>query len=167
MSESCAWLESLLMPNRERRAALVRRAHADIGIEESASAANRSPYLDGIAREFGSPVGSAWCALIVGRWCREANVPTPPHSVGAVRAWRAWAEQKGVWRDASYTPQPGDLVVYTQSHIGVVARVHARGVRTIEGNTSYAGFSREGVAVVYKPMATKLVAGFIIVTDAE
>ena len=92
----------------------------------------------------------------------------PPSLVGAVRAWQAWAKREGVWKEKTDTPLPGDLVVYDMrpdgqgDHIGVVARVHGRGVRSVEGNTSYAGFSREGVAVVYKPIASKLVLGYIV-----
>jgi hypothetical protein len=146
----------------------VRRAHADIGIEERVDAANRSPYLDTIAQFFGSPIGSAWCALTLGWWCYETGVAFPDREVGAVRAWQSWAIKHGCWREKSYTPLPGDKVIYDMKpdglgdHIGVVARVHARGVRTIEGNTSYAGFSREGVAVVYKPVATKFILGYIV-----
>ena len=162
------WLDALALPSHALRAGLVRRAHADIGIEESATAANRSPYLDGIAQSFGSPLGSAWCALIVAQWCMDAGVDRPRTEAGAVRRWQRWAKEEHLWKDKAAGALPGDLVVYDMKpdgqgdHIGVVARVHGRGVRCIEGNTSYAGFSREGVAVVYKPIAERFVLGYIV-----
>lgn len=162
------WLDSLALPDHALRADLVRRAMADIGIEESASAANRSPYLDAIARQFGSPLGSAWCALILGRWCRDVGVRIPPREVGAVRAWQRWAQDTGAWKPKSDTPLPGDIALYDMrpdgvgDHIGVVIRGHERGPRTVEGNTSWAGHSREGVAVVAKPIAASLVLGYIV-----
>jgi hypothetical protein len=162
------WLDALALPDHALRAALVRRALADVGIEESASAANRSPYLDEIARQFGSPLGSAWCALILGRWCRDVGVATPPREVGAVRAWQRWAQAEHLWKPRTETPLPGDMVVYDMrpdgigDHIGVVIRTHARGPRTVEGNTSWSGHSREGVAVVAKPIAAQLVLGYVV-----
>jgi hypothetical protein len=162
------WLDSLALPDHALRADLVRRAHADIGIEESATQSNRSPYLDEIAREFGSPVGSAWCALILGRWCRNVGAAIPPREVGAVRAWQRWAQGEGLWKPKAHTPLPGDIAVWDYNpdglgdHIGVVVRVHARGPRTIEGNTSWAGHSREGVAVVMKPINAGATLGYIV-----
>lgn len=159
------WLEQIdLGLDAALRKRLVRRAFADIGIEEQTGAANRSPYLDRIAAHFGSPPGSAWCALIAGWWCYEMGAAHPPALVGAVRAWWAWAERKGL---RVTTPTPGDLVIYDLNtdtrpdHMGIVARCHARGVRAVEGNTSYAGFSREGVACLYKPVAHTRIAGYI------
>jgi hypothetical protein len=91
-----------------------------------------------------------------------------------VRVWVRWSQANGTWRDVAsgYTPLPGDWVVYDMNpdaiadHIGVVARVHARGVRSIEGNTSWAGFSREGVAVAMKPVTTTRILGYIVLTAA-
>jgi uncharacterized protein YijF (DUF1287 family) len=85
--------------------------------------------------------------------------------------WLRWALGRGVWRPAGqYQPQPGDAVVYgvpgDANHIGVVARVAARGARAVEGNTSYAGFEREGIAVDYKPVTTTRVLGYIVPTPA-
>lgn len=165
---SCRWLDALDGPDANLRRALVRRAHADIGIEENT--ANRSPYLDEIITEAGSPLGSAWCGCIARRWAKDAGAAFPPKDAGAVRAWVTWAKAQGTWRAATYTPQPGDWVIYdmapdgTADHIGVVARTHLRGVRSIEGNTSWAGFSREGVAVAMKPVTTARILGYILCT---
>ncbi|MCA2992066.1 hypothetical protein [Gemmatimonas sp.] len=172
--QSCAWLDVLTGPDAELRRAVVRRAHADIGIEEGTQAANRSPYIDEVVREAGSPLGSAWCGCIARRWARDAGAAFPPREAGAVRAWVRWAMASGTWRPVTsdYEVQPGDWVCYdmapdgTADHIGLAARVHARGVRTIEGNTSWAGFSREGVAVAMKPITTSRILGYIELRSA-
>lgn len=173
MTMAARWLDSMAMPDHARRAALVRRAHADIGIEENVGTPNRSPYLDTIAKFFGSPLGSAWCALIVGWWCYETGVAMPPREVGAVRRWQQWAKDEGLWKPKTHLALPGDLCVYdfkpdgVGDHIDVVGRMHGRGPRTIGGNTSYAGQSREGVAVVMKPVASSLVLGYIVPRAAD
>jgi hypothetical protein len=172
--QSCAWLDVLTGPDAELRRAVVRRAHADIGIEEGTQAANRSPYIDEVVREAGSPLGSAWCGCVARRWARDGGAAHPPRDAGAVRVWVKWAKENGTWHDvgSGYEPKPGDWVCYDMNpdtiadHIGLVARVHARGVRSVEGNTSWAGFSREGVAVAMKPVATSRILGYIELTRA-
>lgn len=52
---ACRWLDPLTDPLAELRRALVRRAHADIGVEENMGAPNRSPYIDEVITEAGSP----------------------------------------------------------------------------------------------------------------
>lgn len=166
---SCRWLDVLTGPDAALRTALVRRAHADIGVEENAK--NRSPYIDEVIREAGSPEGSSWCACIARRWAKDAGAQYPPREAGAVRAWVAWSKQQGTWREVgTYEPQPGDFVCYDMApdgiadHIGVVGRVHTRGVRSIEGNTSWGGSSREGVACAMKPVTTARIVGYIVPT---
>ncbi|GAB1345029.1 CHAP domain-containing protein [Gemmatimonas sp.] len=171
---ACRWLDPLTDPLAELRRALVRRAHADIGVEENMGAPNRSPYIDEVITEAGSPLESAWCGCIARRWAKDAGAAYPKKDAGAVRVWVKWAQANGLWRDVAsgYEPKPGDWVCYDMApdgiadHIGVVARVHARGVRSIEGNTSWAGFSREGVAVAMKPVTTARIVGYIVLTRA-
>ena len=167
MITAARWLDPMQLPDRAARVTLVRRAHADIGIEEQTR--NRSGYIDEVVSQSGSPLGSAWCACIVRRWCVDAGLDYPPTSAGAVRVWASWARTRGTWRETgSYTPLPGDLVCYDfnndkrEDHIGVIARMHRSGPRAIEGNTSWGGSSREGVAVVMKPISLARVAGFIV-----
>ena len=168
--QSCTWLDGMTGPDADLRRAVVRRAHADIGIEEQTWAPNRSPYLDRVVTAAGSPLGSAWCACIARQWALDGGAAFPPRLAGAVREWVTWAKAQGTWRGTDYTPLPGDWVCYDMApdgvadHIGVVARVHGSGVRSIEGNTSWAGFSREGVAVTMKPVATARILGYIVLT---
>lgn len=171
---SCRWLDTLAAPLADLRRAVVRRAHADIGIEENTNASNRSTYIDEVVSEAGSPLGSAWCGCVARCWAKDGGAAYPPRDAGAVRAWVAWSKVNGTWRDvgSGYQPLPGDWVCYDMApdgiadHIGVVARVHARGVRSIEGNTSWSGFSREGVAVAMKPVTAARICGYIVLTAA-
>lgn len=162
MTASCRWFDGLTLPNAVGRRALCERAHADIGVEELS--ANSSPYIDETLRLAGTEPHQPWCAAIAYRWAVESGAPCPPKAEGpaAVASWVAWAKRTARWREPGvYTPRPGDFVVYAHSHIGVVVRVMERGqARSIEGNTSWSGFSREGVAVDYKPVASG-VAGYI------
>jgi hypothetical protein len=174
------WLEAALaaLPAAERawRTALVRRAMLDIGIEEGPSA-NRSPYIDGCLLRSGTRVGQPWCAAILHTWCVDAGCWAPARHAASCDAWRDGARTSGRWIEApggivasDAVVQPGDIAVYgtrksgvvDANHIGVVARVTHRGPRAVEGNTSFAGFEREGIAVDYKPVALARLLGYIV-----
>jgi hypothetical protein len=160
------WLDQVALPDLPLRAAIVRRAMADIGIEET-GVKNRSPYIDALLTAAGTAVGQPWCAAAVRQWYADAGAAVPPHSAASCDVWVAWATQRGCWRPVAsgYAPQPGDAVVYgvpgDANHIVVVARTTARGGRSVEGNTSYAGFEREGIAVDFKPITLSRVLGYI------
>lgn len=163
-TKPAGWLGDIETPHT----LLVRRAMLDIGIEEGPSA-NRSPYIDQCLTLAGTAVGQPWCAAILYRWCIDAGVFAPDRLAASCDAWRDQAIAQKRWLDATETPKPGYIVVYgirngkkvDANHIGVVARVTHRGVRAVEGNTSFAGFNREGIAVDYKPVDLKRVLGWI------
>lgn len=112
------------------------------------------------------PTGEAdrqpWCAAFVA-WCvLQGMIREPLLAVGertrprsaAVRDWIPWAmkPEHGCVvfgpRDPKWQPEPGDIVVFTFSHIGIVEGFDgwAKGLRTIEGNTDEEG-GREGIMV--------------------
>lgn len=160
------WLDGLAGPDADLRRAIVARAMADIGIEEQR--ANRSGYIDELLRNANTLVGQPWCAAAVRQWWWDGGAMVPTSGSAAVRTWVPWAQQMGLWVPLGSAPAiPGDAVIYRSdptkppNHMGVVVRAHARGLRAVEGNTSYAGFSREGIAVDYKPVTMKHVMGFI------
>jgi hypothetical protein len=163
-TEPAQWLVDTSPPH----ARLVRRAMLDIGIEEGPTA-NRSPYIDTCLRNAGTAVGQPWCAAILHQWCLESGVFRPERHAASCDAWRHEAIAQCRWHDASISPVPGWIVVYgvrkgklvDANHIGVVARVTHRGPRAVEGNTSFSGFNREGIAVDYKPVDMKRVLGWI------
>lgn len=160
------WLDQMPLSQPELRKAIVRRAMADIGIEET-GVANRSPYIDELLRAAKTVIGQPWCAAAVRQWFADAGAAFPAAHAASCDAWVAWATKRGAWHPAAsgYTPEPGDAVVYgvpgDANHIGVLVRVTARGGRAVEGNTSYAGFEREGIAVDYKPVSQARVLGYI------
>lgn len=161
------WLDQIdLGSQAELRKAIVRRAMADIGIEET-GVKNRSPYIDELLKAAGTPVGQPWCAAALRQWYADAGAAVPVQGAASCDVWVRWATSRGSWQPigSGYTPQPGDAVVYgvpgDANHIGVLARTTTRGGRSVEGNTSYAGFEREGIAVDYKPVTQKLVLGYI------
>lgn len=160
------WLDQMPLTQPELRKAIVRRAMADIGIEET-GVANRSPYIDALLTAAGTAVGQPWCAAAVRQWYADAGASVPPKGAASCDVWVAWATKRGRWFPVSsgYVPQPGDAVVYgvpgDANHIGVLVRATTRGGRAVEGNTSYAGFEREGIAVDYKPVSQSRVLGYI------
>ncbi len=62
---------------------------------------NRGLLPDYLAREFGSPLGSRWCALLAGHLRAWAGAWSPRRwLVGSCDAWRAEAEAAGRWVSA-------------------------------------------------------------------
>lgn len=92
-----------------------------------------------------------WCAIFVS-WCAnecgyiEAGIM--PKFAGCVQGSR-WFKERGLWKDRSYTPQPGDLIFFDwddpggfsgpqdgmPDHVGIVEKVQNGRVYTVEGNS--------------------------------
>jgi hypothetical protein len=95
-------------------------------------------YLHGLA-----PEGSTWCAGFVS-WCfwQDPGGPPFPYTVSARKLFgelgqRGWAHLSG----EPYTPQPGDLVVWSrvdadgfEDHVGLVHHVAYGVLYTVEGS---------------------------------
>lgn len=161
------WLDQMELGSQaELRKSVVRRAMADIGIEET-GVKNRSPYIDELLKAAGTVVGQPWCAAAVRQWFADAGARVPLRDAASCDAWVGFARGLGCWHPVAsgYVPLPGDAVVYgvpgDANHIGVLVRTTTRGGRAVEGNTSYAGFEREGIAVDYKPVTQARVLGYI------
>lgn len=165
--DAARWLDQMdLGAHGDLRKRVVRRAMADIGIEET-GVANRSTYIDGLLQAAGTVVGQPWCAAAVRQWFADAGAAVPASGAASCDVWMQWALRTNRWRPlGQYAPLPGDAVVYgvpgDANHIGVVVRATARGGRAVEGNTSFAGFEREGIACDYKPIAATRVLGYVI-----
>lgn len=151
------------------RLAVVEAAHDDIGECEEPPGSNRGRYPDLVNQEFGSPLGSYWCANAVGHWWKKAGAGRPP-VVGSTKSWLAWAKITGRFRPSR--PEPGDAVLYgahgVPEHIGIVARVvddpaspGGRRVVTIEGNTSLGAYDRNGWIIDQKPETAARVIGYV------
>ncbi|MFL5819485.1 MAG: CHAP domain-containing protein [Solirubrobacteraceae bacterium] len=89
----------------------------------------------------------AWCADFATWVWRQAGVP----SIGRI-AWVpglvSWAKQRGAWKQGyDNDPRPGDLVIFSGLHVGIVETVRSSGAITIiAGNTSGNNVARRGPA---------------------
>lgn len=153
------WLPSAL-PTLQRN--IVIRALADDGITEIPAGSNRSQVIDSYADRWGSPRGSAWCALALGSWWDDVGAEVPPAGVGEADAWRRWAIARGLFTHAA---QEGYAVLYGTNgrvdHVGCVTRLTPIALN-VEGNTSATGYSREGVICAQKPVWAGMVLGYVI-----
>lgn len=151
---------------------VVERMHDQIGegedIGSNGQGTNRSEFVDGVNRRFGSPLGSYWCANLVGGAWRDAGASIPPVP-GNCEAWHTWALRTGRMRKEPY---PGYATLYgtkgRAEHIAVVARVvtdptadHGRRVLDIGGNTSLGKYARDGWTVAEKVEETARVIGYV------
>jgi hypothetical protein len=120
---------------------IVQAAEGEVGQAEQPPGSNDSPRI----AEYRTAVAGAgigpWCAQFVS-WCaKQAGTPLGEAGQGfqSVEAVAAWAQRTGRWQQAGSTPQPGDLIVWGGSHIGLVESVDPDGsIHTIEGNSSNA-----------------------------
>jgi CHAP domain len=122
-------------------ARIVAAAAGEVGQAEQPPGSNDSPriamYRQATA---GSPGPGPWCGYFVSWACKQAGVPLMDGGTGSgsVDAIYAWAQRTGRAQPASssYTPKPGDLIVFNE-HIGLVENVLPDGrIQTIEGNSS-------------------------------
>jgi len=139
---------------------LVEIARTQLGVRETSR--NRGPELvkfwDATNYQDGDENREPWCAAFVcwvvmmaGRTDARLKIhPLKRPQSAAVKQWVPTALRLG-WkvfgpRDGMLFPAPGDIVVFTHSHIGIVEDFTGHTVKTIEGNTNDEG-SREGFEV--------------------
>ena len=87
-----------------------------------------------------------WCADFATWVWRQAGVA----GMGRI-AWvpdlPLWGKRHGSWKPGyRNNPQPGDLVIFSGLHVGLVERVTARTITIIAGNTSTNNVARRGPA---------------------
>lgn len=143
---------------------IVRLATAEIGVEE-VNGSNCGPRVNEYKATTWLPADQAWpwCAAFVCWLVREALAATGVKETATFKrprtagAWdfENWSlkQDSSTWTKKPHDGdiQPGDIVVFTFSHIGIaVSSPDGSGyVDTIEGNTDAAG-SREGGGVFKK-----------------
>lgn len=86
-----------------------------------------------------------WCACFVS-WCAnqcgyiEAGII--PKFANCQNEGVSWFKTVGLWKDAGYLPQSGDIIFFdwendgTSDHVGIVEKTENSTIFTIEGNTS-------------------------------
>ena len=123
--------------------AALRAAETQVGQSEQPPGSNDGPaiamYRSAVA---GAYPGAPWCAYFVSWAAAQAGAPIGDHGqgLGSVAEITDWARSTG--RLVS-KPQPGDLILFGTSHVGIVESVKPDGsMTTVEGNASNA-VSRE------------------------
>jgi hypothetical protein len=87
----------------------------------------------------GAEPGEPWCAQFASWVAKQAGIPLGEQGQGfsAVSQIWSWAEQTGraIPNGPGVVPQPGDLIVFGDAHVGIVTGVQANGdIDTVEGN---------------------------------
>lgn len=152
-------------------AEIIRRAQLDIPILESPPLSNRSPEIDAMCVRWGVPLASYWCALWAATVWADAGAAVPPASLdkdwhpAKCETWRQWALVEGLFTSE---PTIGCAVLYGANghepadHIGVCLASVAPIKMDFEGNTSGAGFSRDGELATLKTVDLTRVIGYVI-----
>jgi hypothetical protein len=116
-------------------------AQQEVGVAEQPPGSNDAPRIaDYRASTAGAGIGP-WCGYFVSWAAQQAGMPLGEagQGFGSVAAAWDWAQRTGRAIPAGQTPQPGDLIVWDGTHIGIVESVGPDGtVNTIEGNSSNA-----------------------------
>jgi len=119
---------------------IVRIAESQLGQTEQPPGSNESPtiamYRTATA---GAVPGAPWCAYFASWAARQAGEPlgTNGEGLGSVAQVWSWAQSTGraIPNGPGVTPQPGDLIVFGDEHVGIVRDVMPNGdIQTIEGN---------------------------------
>jgi hypothetical protein len=119
---------------------IVRIAEGQLGQTEQPPGSNESPaiamYRTATA---GAVPGAPWCAYFASWAARQAGEPLGAGGEGlgsAGQIW-SWAQSSGraIPNGPGVVPQPGDLIVFGDEHVGIVRNVLPGGdIQTIEGN---------------------------------
>jgi hypothetical protein len=119
---------------------IVRIAESQLGQTEQPPGSNESPaiamYRTATA---GAIPGAPWCAYFASWAARQAGEPLGANGegLGSVGQVWSWAQSTGraIPNGPGVTPQPGDLIVFGDEHVGIVRDVLPGGdIQTIEGN---------------------------------
>ncbi len=119
---------------------IVRIAESQIGQAEQPLGSNESPAISMYrTATAGAIPGAPWCAYFASWAARQAGEPlgTNGEGLGSVAQVWSWAQSTGraIPNGPGVTPQPGDLIVFGDEHVGIVRDVLPNGdIQTIEGN---------------------------------
>jgi hypothetical protein len=119
---------------------MVSIARSQVGVTEQPPGSNDAPAIAQYrTATSGAMAGEPWCAYFASWVAREAGAPLggTGQGFGAVSDIWSWAQQTGraVPNGPGVVPQPGDLIVFGDHHVGIVDRVLPSGdIETIEGN---------------------------------
>jgi hypothetical protein len=113
-------------------------AESQLGVAEEPPGSNDGPglqqYRDAVA---GAAPGEPWCAYFASWAAGQAGAPLGPNGqgLGSVAEITNWAASTGQLLPSTATPQPGDLILFGDRHVGLVESVNPDGtLTTVEGN---------------------------------
>ena len=121
-------------------ARIVAIAESQLGQTEQPPGSNESPAIAQYrSATAGAAPGAPWCAYFASWVAREAGEPigAQGQGAGAVSEVWSWAQSSGraIPNGPGVVPQPGDLIVFGDEHVGIVRDVLPNGqIQTIEGN---------------------------------
>lgn len=157
---------------------ILERAWRDLEIAETPPGSNRGVRIEYYLRRAGlsdseiSKGRGYWCQAWVTCVWEDAGAAVPVlGSNGRFNCdgFANWAKSEGLWIPANGVgprgvPE-GSAVCYGTtrdvSHVGIVSRWDQWYVRSVEGNTTTSGFSREGTLVAFKNVALQLAVGYV------
>lgn len=151
------------MPTLQQRSLEV--AITQIGQHEQPPGSNWGEPVISYLASVGINFPAAWCYSFA-YWCfteasKEMGTPNPLPKTGSVL--HAWHTVDVIHR-VTGEPQPGDIFIQDHGqglgHCGIVERVEASVVHTIDGNTNNNG-SREGVDVERKIRNRNKIIGYL------
>jgi hypothetical protein len=121
-------------------ARIVAVAESQLGQTEQPPGSNESPAIAQYrSATAGAVPGAPWCAYFASWAAREAGEPigVQGQGAGAVEDVWSWAQSTGraIPNGPGVVPQPGDLIVFGDEHVGIVRDVLPNGqIQTVEGN---------------------------------
>ncbi|MGD1055906.1 MAG: CHAP domain-containing protein, partial [Solirubrobacteraceae bacterium] len=121
-------------------ARIVAIAESQLGQTEEPPGSNESPAIaEYRTATAGAIPGAPWCAYFASWVARQAGEPIGEagQGAGAVSEVWSWAQSTGraIPNGPGVVPQPGDLIVFGDEHVGIVRDVLPNGqIQTIEGN---------------------------------
>jgi hypothetical protein len=119
---------------------IVQVAETQVGQTEQPPGSNESPAIAQYrTATAGAIPGAPWCAYFASWAAHQAGEPlgSQGQGLGAVSEIWSWAQSTGraIPNGPGVVPQPGDLIVFGDEHVGIVRRVLSDGnIETIEGN---------------------------------
>jgi hypothetical protein len=131
---------SLPSPGNGLGGRIVGIAETQIGQAEQPPGSNESPAIAQYrGATAGAVPGAPWCAYFASWAAQQAGEPLGPQGqgLGSVSDIWSWAQSSGraIPNGPGVVPQPGDLIVFGDSHVGIVKEVLPSGqIATIEGN---------------------------------
>ncbi|HSZ13027.1 MAG TPA: CHAP domain-containing protein [Solirubrobacteraceae bacterium] len=121
-------------------ARIVAVAESQLGQTEQPPGSNEGPAIAQYrSATAGAMPGAPWCSYFASWAARQAGEPIGEggQGAGAVSQVWSWAQSSGraIPNGPGVVPQPGDLIVFGDEHVGIVRDVLPNGqIQTIEGN---------------------------------